>query len=159
MSARTNALASRFEAANRAMIDAIAGAPAEALGGVTDDEGWTVVAVGAHVAAQHDFLVERARRIVTGEENPPFDAVAFHEENRRSAAANANLSRDDAIARLREHGSAAAAFLRGLDDADLDRTKSIPAMGEQPVSAQTFVEMVLIGHTEAHLTSLRESLG
>jgi hypothetical protein len=145
--------------ANQAMIDVIAGAPEEALGRMTDDEGWTVVAVGAHVAAQHDFLVDRARRIVTGEENPPFDAAAFHEENRRFAVANANLGRGEAIARLREHGAAAAAFLRGLNDADLARTKSIPAMGEHPVSVQTFIEMVLIGHTEAHLTSLRETLG
>jgi hypothetical protein len=158
MSAKADALAASFEAANQALIEAIAAAPAERLGHVTDDEGWTVVAVGAHVAKQHDFLIDRVRRMVSGEENPPFDATAFHEENRRSAAADANLSREEAVARLRERGAAAASYLRTLNDGDLERTKSIPAMGEQPVSAQTFIEMVLIGHVEAHLRSMRASL-
>ena len=158
MSERVEALATRFAAANQALIDAIVAAPAAVLGRVTDAEGWSVVAVGAHVATRYDFLLDRARRIIASEEFPPLDGAAFHEENRQAAAENAHLPREEALALLRDRGATVETFLRGLDDDDLGRTKSIPAVGEQPVTAQTYIERVLIGHTEAHLATLRTAL-
>ena len=159
MRAKAADLAGRFAAANQAMIDLIARAPVEAMSRTCEAEGWTVAAVGAHVAASHDFLVERVRRIVAGEASPPFDPVAFHERNARAAEEHARLGRDEVIALLREHGAQAAAFLRGLGDDDLKRTRPIPAMGEQPVTAARVVERVPIGHINAHLESLRQTLG
>lgn len=158
MSERASAVADRFAAANEAMIDLIAGAPEDAMGRTCDAEGWAVAAVGAHVAVSHDFLVERVRRIVAGEASPPFDPVAFHERNARAAEEHARLGRDEVIALLRQHGAQAAAFLGGLSHDDLERTRSIQAMGEQPVTAEQVVERVLIGHINAHLASLRQTL-
>jgi hypothetical protein len=158
MSTRANTLADQLAASNQAMIDLIDAAPDAAWGRVSEEEGWTVPAIGAHVATQHDFLIDRVRRIVEGAENPPFDPVAFHEANRQAAAANATLPREQVRTLLRDHGAAATTYLRGLSDDDLDCTRLIPAMGEQPVTAQTVIEMVLIGHVEAHLKSLRQML-
>jgi hypothetical protein len=45
-----------------------------------------------------------------------------------------------------------------LSDDDLDRSRLIPAMGEKATTADQFIERVLIGHTEAHLQSLRQCL-
>jgi hypothetical protein len=152
-------LAGRFAAANQAMIDLIVGAPEDAMGRMCDAEGWSVAAVGAHVAVSHDFLVERVWRIVAGEASPPVDPVAFHAQNARAAEEHARLGRDEVVALLRAHGAQAAAFLGGLSDDDLECTRSIPAMSEQPVTAEQVVERVLIGHVNAHLESLRQTLG
>ena len=159
MSARANTLADRFEASNQAIIDLIAALPDESMGRVSADEGWTVSAIGARVAKQHDFLIDRVRRIVEGTESPPFDPVAFHEANRQAAAANAALPREPVMTLLQNHGAPVATYIRSLSDAELDRAKLIPAMGEEPVTAQKVIEMVLIGHPLDHGRSLRQGLG
>jgi hypothetical protein len=94
------------------------------------------------------------RRIVEDEEFPPFEAAAFHGGNARAAELNADLSAGQLIALLRDHGARATEYVRGLSDVDLDRSRSIPAMGENPTTAEQFSERILIGHTEAHLQSL-----
>jgi len=49
-------------------------------------------------------------------------------------------------------------YVRGLGDDDLDRSRPIPVMGDTPTTAEQFIERVLIGHTEAYLQGLRQSL-
>jgi hypothetical protein len=59
---------------------------------------------------------------------------------------------------LRNHGARAAEYVRGLGDDDLDRSRPIPVMGDNPTTAEQFIERVLIGHAEAHRQSLRQCL-
>ena len=156
MSRRADALADRCDRAIKAVIDLLSGAPPDALHRRCETDGWTASAVAAHVALSQDFLIGRVRRIVEDEEFPPFDAAAFHGRNARAAEENANLSSGQIIALLRNHGAQAVEYVRGLSDDDLDRGRPIPAMGDNPTTADQFIERVLIGHTEAHLQSLRQ---
>ena len=71
---------------------------------------------------------------------------------------NAGLSSGQVIALLRDHGARATEYVRGLSDDDLDRSRPIPVMGDNPTTAEQFIERVLIGHAEAHLQSLRQCL-
>jgi uncharacterized damage-inducible protein DinB len=158
MSRRADALADRCVTAVQAVIDLIAQASPDTLHRKCEAEGWTAAAVAAHVAISQDFLIERVRRIVADEEFPPFDAAAFHSGNARAAEEHAELSPGQVNALLRDHGARAAEFVRGLSDDDLDRSRPIPAMGDDPTTAEQFVERVLIGHAEAHLQSLRQCL-
>jgi hypothetical protein len=158
MSKRAKVLADRSDTAIQAVIELIAGTPQDALNRTCETEGWTAAAVAAHIALSQDFLIDRVRRIVEDEEFPPFDAAAFHGGNTRAAEKNAELSSDQVIALLRNHGAQAAAYVRGLSDDDLDRRRPIPVMGDNPTTAEQFIERVLIGHTEAHLQSLRQCL-
>jgi hypothetical protein len=50
-------------------------------------------------------------------------------------------------------------MLRGLTDADLDRTAPFALFGGAIVSTQTVIEQILIGDPLAHLPSLRSALG
>jgi hypothetical protein len=158
MSRRADALADCCDRAIQVAIDLIAGAPPDALHRSCEAEGWTAAAVAAHIALSQDFLIDRVRRIVEDEEFPPFDAAGFHAGNARAAAENAELSSGQAIALLRSHGARAAEYVRSLDDGDLDRSRPIPVMGDDPTTADQFIERVLIGHAEAHLQSLRKCL-
>ena len=154
MSRRAEVLADRCDTAIQAVIDLIASTSPDALNRTCEAEGWTAAAVGAHIAVSQDFLIDRVRRIVEDEQFPPFDAAAFHGGNARAAELNADLSAGQLIALLRDHGARATEYVRGLSDVDLDRSRSIPAMGENPTTAEQFSERILIGHTEAHLQSL-----
>lgn len=158
MSRRSDGLADRCDRATQAVIDLIAGAPPVALHRSCEAEGWTAAAVAAHVALSQDFLISRVRCIVEDEQFPPFDAAAFHGRNARVAEENAYLSAEQVIALLRNHGAQAVEYVRGLKDDDLDRRRPIPAIGDDPTTAEQFVERVLIGHSEAHLQSLRQCL-
>jgi hypothetical protein len=158
MSRRAEVLADRCDTAIQAVIDLIAGASPDALHRRCEAEGWTAAAVAAHVALSQDFLIDRVRRIVEGEEFPLFDAAAFHGRNARAAEENAVLSSGQVIALLRNHGAQAVEYVRGLGDDELDRGRPILAMGDDPTTAEQFVDRVLIGHAEAHLQSLRQCL-
>ena len=158
MSRRAEVLADRCETTIQAVIELIAGAPPDALHRSCEAEGWTAAAVAAHIAVSQDFLIDRVRRIVEDEQFPPFDAAAFHGGNARAAEENADLSSGQVIALLRNHGARATEYVRGLSDDDLDRSRPIPVMGDEPTTAEQFIERVLIGHAEAHLQSLRQCL-
>ena len=158
MSRRADALADHCVTAIQAVIDLIAQASPDTLHRKCEAEGWTATAVAAHVAISQDFLVERVRRIVADEEFPPFDAAAFHGGNARAAEMNAGLSSGQVFALLRDHGARSTDYVRGLSDDDLDRSRAIPVMGDNPTTAEQFIERVLIGHAEAHLQSLRQCL-
>ena len=158
MSRRAEVLADRCDTAIQTVIDLIAGASPDALHRSCEAEGWTAAAVAAHVALSQDFLIDRVRCIVEDEEFPPFDAAAFHAGNARAAEENADLSSGQVIALLRNYGAQAVEYVRGLNDDDLGRSRPIPVMGDDPTTAEQFVERVLIGHAEAHLQSLRQCL-
>jgi len=157
MSRRAEVLADRCDTAIQAVIDLIASTSPNALNRTCEAEGWSA-AVGAHIALSQDFIIGRVRRIVEDEQFPPFDAAAFHGGKARAAEENADLSAGQLIALLRDHGARATEYVRGLSDDELDRGRLIPTIGENPTTAEQFIERVFIGHAEAHLQSLRQCL-
>ncbi|MFN8594507.1 MAG: DinB family protein [Thermomicrobiales bacterium] len=160
MSARAEELATRFEQANQELIDMVSQVEDADLSATCPAEGWTAAAVAAHVGGGHFGIVEYlVKPVVEGREIPPFDMNSFNESNATEAAANAAKPKEEVLATLREQGAMAAAYLRGLSDDDLERTITLPVFGENPVTAQTVIEMVLIGHPLDHGNSLRAGLG
>jgi hypothetical protein len=158
MSRRSDALADRCDTAIQAVIDLIAGTPPDALHRGCENEGWTAAAVGAHIAVSQDLIIGWVRLIVEDRQFPPFDAAALHGGNARAAALNADLSAGQLIALLRDHGARATEYVRGLSDDDLDRSRPIPMIGDNPTTAEQFIERVFVGHANAHLQSLRQFL-
>jgi hypothetical protein len=160
MATRGEELATRLEQVNEQVITAITAARNGDLDVTCPAEGWTAAAVGAHIGGGHRGILEGlVKPIVEGREIPSFSLADFAEGNARQAAENAAMPQSDILALLREHGAAAAAYVRGLSDDDLDRTTSLPVMGEQPVTTQQVIEWVLIGHVDDHLRSMRQGLG
>src|SRR4051812_26564686 len=157
MSARANKAAAQFEQINQQVIDMISGATD--LSVPCPAEGWTAAAVAAHIGGAHRGILEGLiQPIVAGREIP--SAVGPSDEgNARQAAENAALPREQILRLLRDHGAMATAYLRSLSDEDLDRTVTIPIFGENPVTAETVIERILIGHAADHANSLQRGLG
>jgi hypothetical protein len=160
MGARAEALAGQFEQANQAVIDCVLGNHGADFSVACPAEGWTAAALGGHIAMGHvGILNNLVKRAVDGEEIPPFKMSDFDEGNAKFASENAAMPLDQIVARLRENGALAAAYVRSLSDDDLDRATTLATMGDQPVTAQQLIEWVLIGHAREHGQSLREGLG
>ncbi len=160
MSARAEALADRFEQANQAVIDCVLGELGGDLSTPCPAEGWSAAALGGHIGSGHAGILNgMVKRIVNGEEVPPFSMSDFDEGNAKFASENASMPREQIVAMLRENGAEAADYLRLLSDEDLDRTTRMPLMGDQDVTAEQIIEMVLIGHVLEHGQSLRQGLG
>lgn len=159
MSARSEALANRFEEANQEVIGMLSICPAGDLAKICPAEGWTVSALGAHIGLSHKGILENLiKPVVAGQEIPPFDLARFAEGNAKAAAENEAMPQERIVQILRENGAEAAAYVRGLTDEDLDRQTVGPIMGDQRATVQQLIEMVLIGHAVDHGKSLREGL-
>jgi hypothetical protein len=158
-SARAQALADRLEQTNQEVIELVAAANGN-LSATCPVEGWTAAAVGSHIGFGHTGIADNLiKPIVEGREVPPFKMSDFNEGNATHAREHAAMPQEQVLALLRENGAAAVAYVRSLSDDDLDRTTVLPVMGDEPVTAERVIEMVLIGHPRAHGASLREGLG
>jgi hypothetical protein len=157
MSARASELATQLEQINQQVVDLVSG---DADLSVTcPGEGWTAAAVGAHIGGAHRGILEGLIQPIVAGREVPSTVGPSNEGNARQAAENAALPREQILRLLRDHGAMATAYLRSLSDEDLDRTATIPIFGENPVTAETVIERVLIGHASDHANSLRQGLG
>lgn len=158
MSERAQALADQFEHVNQAVIDAVEAAPDEAWSRVCEGEQCTVAALAFHIGGGHDALIEYiARPIVAGTPLPQIGREQIDAGNADNATRNANGSKAEALALLRDNGAKAAAFLRGLTDDDLARSALVPLVSQEVV-AEAFIENVIIGHPRGHLASMRQAM-
>lgn len=155
MSDRANALADRLDAVNRELIALVEGASEEGWAARCAGEQCTVAALAYHVGGSHAGVLDAlVRPIAEGGELRPVSWEQIHRWNAENARTNAQGSRDGALALLRDQGDRASAYLRSLDDGQLERTATIP-MSPQPMTAEAVIEHVLIGHAAGHLESMR----
>jgi len=157
MNPRAEELATRFEQVNQDLMAMISGG--SDLSVTCPAEGWTAAAVGAHAGGAHLGILEGFIKPIIAGQDLSSAAGPSDEGNAKQAAENAALPRDQVLALLRDHGATAAAYLRGLNDEDLDRTTTLALFGPEPVTAQQVIEWVLIGHPRDHANSLRQGLG
>lgn len=157
MSQRTKELVERFTAFNNELIAFVDNCSDEDWRQVCSGEEWTVGVVAHHVAAGHFGALDFVRMIVAGEAMPEITMEAIDQMNAQHAKEHANCTREEVLGLLRENGSAFAGYLAGLSDADLERTGHLAAIGGD-VSAQQFVEMVILQSSSEHLTSMKAAI-
>jgi hypothetical protein len=157
MGARAEALARRFEAKAEEATGVI-----ERLGDadwkkVTAGEKWSVGVVAHHVAGAHEAIAGIIRNIATGQAGPTFTMDMLNDMNAQHAREHANCTKAEVLALHKKGAAAAAAVVRGLDDASLDRTATI-LQGMPAMSAQQAVEGILLDHVDEHLKSIRAAI-
>ena len=120
---------------------------------VTEAEGWTVAAVCRHIVRGFEVHPRLIAMVANGQ---PLPTSYTREDNDRSNAEQArewaHSTKDETLALLRQHGEHAAAVVRTLTDAQLDRTGTSPFLGEATV--YVFVEG-MTAHPNEHLPSVR----
>jgi uncharacterized damage-inducible protein DinB len=156
MSERARSYAERLEQVNRDLIATVERLSDSEWRTPTSGEGWSAGVVAHHVAENHHALSGLVQLVANGQPLPNFTWDAIHQGNAEHARKHARTTKAETLELLRTNGAAAAAAVRGLTDAQLDRGASL--MGGTMTAAE-LIERILIGHVVQHHDSIRGVVG
>jgi hypothetical protein len=154
MSARAESYANEFEQLSQQFIAQVEGCTPRQMQARCEGEQCTVAALASHVAEGHPAIVEWIELVATGQPLPPVTMDDLNAMNEEQFARDASRPKDEILVALRENGAATVSFLRGLDDAGLDRSQHLDLMGSD-VSADWLIQNVLIPELVHHPASIR----
>lgn len=155
MSERAKALADQFDQANGDLIRTVEKSSEAQWKATCAGEKWPVGVTAHHVAGGHETIAGIVQQIATGQPLPNITMEMIDQNNAQHAEQFKNCTREETAALLRSTGAKASATVRGLSDAQLARTARL--MGGE-MSAQQFIERVLLGHLASHGASIRAAL-
>jgi hypothetical protein len=159
MSARSHALADRLERGAHAL--------AQLATGLTDDEWGTPMsrdprAIGVvvhHVASVYPIEIQLAQVVAGGQPITGVTPADIDIMNANHAREFALVGKEAALDLLRRNSAAAAAAIRALSDAELDRAAPASLYGDAPVTCQFVLEDHAVRHSYHHLARIRAVLG
>jgi hypothetical protein len=155
MGQRAEALAKDFEAAVSDLAKEIEGC-SDAKWKATTEEGWSVGTVAQHVAGQFPLEMEFLRAGAEGKPLPSYSWDDINKKNDTRAAREADVTKEHVLKTLSEGSASVAAWLRSLDDAQLDNKGALGlANGAEVTTEQLIQGGVLIDHARAHLKSIQ----
>ena len=158
MGARAEALAKTFEAKAQEATGAFEKVSEADWKKVTSAEKWPVCVVAHHVASAHETIAGLIKAVGTGAPLPGLTMDAIHAMNAKHAQEFANCTKAETLALHKTNAAAAAAIVRGLGDAELDRSAKL--LAEMPVmTAEQLAGGLLVGHVDEHLGSIRATVG
>jgi hypothetical protein len=155
MGERAEALARRFEQANGEMITLVEQTSEPAWRLHCEDEGWSVGVTAHHVAANHLLILDSTRALVNGTALPTNTVELSDQFNADHARRHTGCTREETVELLRRNGDTVAAFIRGLNDEQLDQCATIPFFGNAVWTTEQWIENILIGHAGMHMPSIR----
>ena len=155
---RAGRLADRLEAGARALADlARSLSPADWQIRIPKD-GRKVGVVVHHVASMYPLEIQLAQVLADGK---PITGVTWsdvHQLNAAHAIENDAVTRESALALLRDNSGAAAAAIRALGDEQLDRAATVSLNDDAPLTTQFFLEDHAVRHSYHHLAAIRAAL-
>jgi hypothetical protein len=112
-----------------------------------------------HVASVYPIEIDLARAIASGTAvtDVTWDAVA--DMNAKHAGDHAQVTKAAALELLRRNSRAAAAAVRALTDAELDRAAPFSLSFGAPVTSQFVIEDHALRHSWHHLARIRDAVG
>lgn len=157
MSQRTKALSEKFTGFNDELIAFVETCSDENWSTVSPGENWPVGVVARHIAAGHYKAIGLAKMMVGGKPLPELTGEAIDSGNAQHAQKHADCNKSEVLGLLRGNGPSVANFIRGLDDADLDRTATLAAVGGA-ISIQQFIENIIIHSGAEHLGNMKSAI-
>jgi len=155
MGTRTTALADQFEAAVSQFADAIQKVP-DGKWNAQTEEGWTVAACAQHVAGQFPLEMEFITAAAEGKALPSYSWDDINGKNDGRAANETAVSKEHVLRTLRDGAASTSAYLRKLDDSQLDNKGALAlAGGAEVTTEQLIMGGVLIDHVLGHLKSIQ----
>jgi hypothetical protein len=155
MSQRSEALADRLEQGARALA---------AYAGRLDDAEWQsrvprdgrkVGVLVHHVATMYPLEIQLAQLLAEGKPVAGVTWDAVHQMNAQHAQDYDAVTREAALELLERNSSAAAAAIRALSDAQLDRAAPVSLNSDAPLTCQFMLEDHAVRHSYHHLASIR----
>ena len=156
MGERAQALANRFDEANREIISAVEKCSDAQWRTKCAGETWSVGVVAHHVAESHAGIARIIQTIAAGQPLPNITMEIIDQRNAQHAKEQANCTKQETLDLIRQNGASAAATVRGLSDEQLQRSGTLRA---GPMSAEQVIEGILIGHVKGHTASIRSAIG
>lgn len=111
-----------------------------------------------HVASVYPIEIDLARAIAGGNAVTEVTWEAVADMNAGHARDNANATKADAIALLRENSKAAADAVRAFTDEELDRAAPFSLSFGAPVTSQFVLEDHAVRHSWHHLARIKSAL-
>lgn len=156
MANRAEQLADQFDQVVKEFIATIEGCADERWSGAKGPEGWNVAATAQHVTGQFPLEMEYITAAAEGRALPSYTWDDINGMNDTRAGKNGSASKSDVLSELEVKGSAAANYVRGLNDEQLDRKSALPLANGAEVTTQQLIEGgVLIDHVRAHTASIK----
>ena len=158
MGARAEQLAKKFDESCGEFTRVIEGLSEADWKKMTSAEKWPVGWVAHHVAGGHGRISGLLHTVAKGQPLPKLTRDIVNENNAKHAVEHANPDKAETLELFRTNRGKASAIVRGLSDAELDRSGTvltdIPAM-----TVQQAIEGILINHVHEHLGSIRATTG
>lgn len=111
-----------------------------------------------HVASVYPLEVELAQKLAAGGAITDVTWEDVHALNAAHAREHDAISRPEALDLLRRNSAAAAAAIRKMTDAELDRIAPNSLYGGAPLSCQFMLEDHAVRHSFHHLARLRSAV-
>jgi len=156
---RANALAERLEEGARALEDLVRSLTDAEWQTQVPKDGRSIGILVHHVATMYPLEIELAQLLASGKAIAGVTWQAVHDINAKHAHEHGAVTKAEAIDLLRRNSAAAAAAIRALDDAALDRAAPISLNADAPLTCQFMLEDHAVRHSYHHLARIRETLG
>jgi hypothetical protein len=158
MSQRASDLANQFEQSSRELVSIIEQMPPSLMQARCSGEQCTVAALASHVAGVHPLAVNWIQTAAAGEPLPEITMDKVDEANAKQTAADEKRDKGEILAALRRNGAEAAQVVRGLSDADLDRSTYF-RLFDREMTTEDLVRDVLIADINGHMASIKQASG
>lgn len=155
---RARDLADRLEAGARA-LDALASSLTEAEWRArVPHDGRTIGVIVHHVASVYPIEIDLAITVADGRPIVGVTMEDIHAMNARHAIDHDGVTKEAALALLRQNSAMAAAAIRALPDSALDRAAPASLYSGAPVTAQFVLEDHAVRHSYHHLAAIARAL-
>jgi hypothetical protein len=121
-------------------------------------EGWPLGVTARHIGASHYQGIAAAKMIIEGAKLPEMTMEQITERANRHAREHAECTKSEVLDVLRRHGRTLVEFAEGLDDAKLDKSGYLPALG-RALTVGRFLEDVILQGAKEHFESIRVAAG
>jgi hypothetical protein len=159
MSTRSNALADRLEQGAGALADLASRLTDAQWRTPVPGDGRKIGVIVHHVASVYPIEIQLAQSVAAGKAVTGVTMNDIHAMNAKHAAENAGVTRDAAVALLRQNSKAAAAAIRALSDEELDRAAPVSLYFDAPLTSQFVLEDHAVRHSFHHLGRILGALG
>jgi hypothetical protein len=158
-SARANALAERLERGAEALANLAASLTDAEWNTPIPHDGRAIGVVVHHVGTMYPLEIELAQVLASGQPVVGVTMSKVHEINAAHARDHAHVTKSEALLLLQKNSTLAAAAIRALGDAELDRAAPASLYGNAPITCQFMLEDHAVRHSYHHLAKIRETLG
>jgi len=159
MSSRADALALRLEQGAQFLADLARGLSDSEWRTPLAKDGRPIGVVVHHVASVYPIEIQLAQVLASGKPITGVTMDDVHRMNATHAKDNAGVGAETALELLRTNAAAAAAAIRALTDAELDRAAPASLYGDAPVTCQFLLEDHAVRHSYHHLARIQAALG